>query len=332
MPNPVHSDSILRFSSLRRRLGPWGRLVTLGTALFASTGCDSLKERLWPVATDPVWQGDSSVLAAKPEILFRVARRGGNVRMIPMATVGASGFRMLNFSNRGWRALDLQYMNRGNTLMAYRGGRAAGETEIMRGMWDQSAGQLDSIPGCQVLVPVGIPTSSENTWLFTSGKRPPLKPVKTLSDAERVDALHLAGTLIAPTAGINAALLERYTRTVNVASTGATEAPSIVVVYDDPETVADSITPIGIRPRHLVIVLDRGLYGYRQSYSYSTVGNAKSPPRLEFLDYIDVDDDGKAELFFGIKIDQAPFYTIVLKYENERWTEMLRFGGDRCRG
>lgn len=310
---------------------PTLRLALLGVALASGTGCDRIKERLWPTASDPVWQGDSSVLAAKPEILFRVSRRGGTARIIPMATIGATGFRTLTFSNRGWRALDVQYMQRGNSLTAYQGGRSVGPSEVMRGMWDAQAGALDSIPGCAVIVPVGIPTGSEDTWFFTSGKRPPLKSVSPLSDAERSTALGLVSTLIAPTSGINGAFMSKYQRETRVASTGATGSPSIVIVFNDPEVVPDTTSEIGARPRHLVVVLDRGVYGYRPTYTYSTLGNTKSAPRLEFLDYIDVDDDGRAELFFGLRHVDAPFYTIVLKFANETWREMLRFSGDRCK-
>ena len=307
------------------------RAAGLAVLLSTATGCDRVKERLWPKATDPAWESDSSVLASKPEILFRVGRADGGVRMIPMATIGPSGFRALSFSNRGWRALDVQYMQRGARLTRYSGGRPTGPAEIMRGMWD-ATGTLDSIPGCPgVVVPVGIPTDVDGKWLLTSGTRPPLKAVKPLSDAERQEALGLVATLIAPTSGINSSQIGRYTREVHIASTGATSSPSIVVVYNDPESVADTLSSIGARPRQLVVILDRGVYGYRPSYTYTTLGNGKSPPRIQFLDYLDVNDDGRAEIFMGMKFKGFPFSTIVLRYANEVWSEQLKFGGDRCR-
>ncbi len=303
-----------------------------GFALLAVTaGCERVKERLWPKASDPAWESDSSVLATKPEILFRIGRTDGSVRLIPMATIGPSGFRQLSFSNRGWRALDLQYMQRGVTLTSYSGGRPSGAAEMMRGMWEQGS-PLDSIPGCPgVVVPVGIPNGVDGKWLLTSGTRPPLKPVTPLSEAERSEALGLVSTLIAPTSGINSSQIGKYSREVYIASTGATTSPSIVVVYNDPEVVSDTVNAIGARPRQLIVILDRGVYGYRPSYTYTTLGNSKSPPRLRFLDYLDVNDDGRAEIFMGIQFAGFPFATIVLHYENEVWREQLRFGGDRCR-
>lgn len=331
------TSSPSRFSALRAFSAgvPWrgaARASGLALLLAGAAGCERVKERLWPKASDPAWESDSSVLASRPEILFRIGRREGSVRIIPMATIGPSGFRTLSFSNRGWRALDVQYLQRGTSLTSYSGGRPSGPAEMMRGMWDATAGTLDSIPGCPgVVVPVGIPQGVDGKWLLTSGTRPPLKPVKPLSEGEKQEALALVGTLIAPTSGINGAQLGKYSREVHVASTGATSSPSIVVVYDDPETVPDTLTAMGARPRQLVVILDRGLYGYRPSYTYTTLGNSKSPPRIRFLDYLDVNDDGRAEIFMGMQYSNFPFATIVLRYENEVWSEQLKFGGDRCR-
>jgi len=124
--------------------------------------------------------------------------------------------------------------------------------------------------------------------------------------------------------------LPRYQREVYVAETGNGPRPSIVVVYDDPEVVADSVRQMGARPRHLVVVLDKGVYGYKPTFTYSTLGNKLSPPRYRYLDHIDVDDDGKSELFFGLNIKGAPLYTIVLRYEAEAWRELLRNERQRC--
>lgn len=318
-----NSDRALRPALLR-----FGILTGL---LLAASGCDRIKQRLYPDATDPVWQSDSTVLAGKPEILFRASERKGSVRMMPMATIGASGFRILSFGNRGWRALDTQYMSRGLSLQGVQDGRTIGPVAMSRGMWDP-AGVLDSVPGCNILVPVGIPEGSGAVRLLTSGKLPPLKPVAPLSAADREAALALIPMLIAPTSGINSAQLAKYTREVHVAYTGATSSPSIVVVLDDPEMVPDSTPALAARPRHLVVILDRGVYGYRKTYTYSALGNNTLPPRLDYLDYVDVDGDRQAEVLLGVRMEKYPFATIVLRYENEVWRELVRFGGEPCRG
>ena len=39
--------------------------------------------------------------------------------------------------------------------------------------------------------------------------------------------------------------------------------PLAIRVAIDPEVVADSVRQMGARPRHLVVVLDKGVYGYK---------------------------------------------------------------------
>jgi hypothetical protein len=94
--------------------------------------------------------------------------------------------------------------------------------------------------------------------------------------------------------------------------------------------VADSVRPIGQRPRQLIVVLNQGVYGYKPTFTYSTLGNKLSPPRYRYLDHFDVDGDGTSELFFGLTIQGAPLYTIVLRYDTDAWRELLRNERQRC--
>jgi hypothetical protein len=87
------------------------------------------------------------------------------------------------------------------------------------------------------------------------------------------------------------------------------------------------------RPRQFIVALDKGVYGYRPSFTYSTLGNALTPPRMRFLDYVDIDGDGKAEIFFGFLYAAGGSLTLdattVLRYDNEAWREVLK-EGVRC--
>ena len=305
-------------------------ILPLGLALFA-TACDTterVKNALKADQGDPVWEGDSTVLASHPEVLFRVTRDSTGARIVPLATMGPQGFRLLSLSDRGWRAFDLDYLHAGKSLTPYRGGRALVAVTSTRGMWEGSP--LDTIRGCSILLPGALAPLPGDVEFFTSGKRPPLKPVTSLSPGELQTAIDAIPTLIAPAAGISMSMLPRYERDVYVAETGNGPRPTIVVVYDDPEIVPDSVRQMGARPRHLVVVLDKGVYGYKPTFTYTTLGNKLSPPRYRYLDHLDVDDDGKSELFFGLKIKGAPLYTIVLRYEAEAWRELLRNDRQRC--
>lgn len=334
---PVHETHGVRLSRFSVSATPRLRRVALQILPLALTllaaACDTterVKNALRADQGDPVWQGDSAQLAAHPEVLFRVTRDSTGARVVPLATMGPQGFRLLTLSDRGWRSFDLEYLYAGKSLTPYRGGRALAPVTSTRGMWEGAP--LDTIRGCSIMLPGARTTFPEGIEFFTSGKRPPLKPVTPLSAGELQTAIEAIPTLIAPAAGISMSMLPRYQRDVYVAETGNGLRPTIVVVYDDPEVVADSVRQMGARPRHLVVVLDRGVYGYKPTFTYTTLGNKLSPPRYRYLDHIDVDDDGKSELFFGLKITGAPLYTIVLRYEADAWRELLRNERQRCHG
>jgi hypothetical protein len=313
-----------------RHLPTW---LLVGAALLAA-GCADVRERLQArnqEPSDPRWVADSSLLAGDATILFRLVQSNVGPTAVPVFTIGPNGIRLLRMGDRGWRALDLQRMASGNTLYANRFGRTAGTAEFVRGMWEQ-AQPLDSLPGCPTLIPAGLMRLgvSDGVQLLTTRPLPPLRYDARLSPAELEQAIAPVPTLVAPTLGVSPGTIGRYRREVHQVVSGSGPAPTIVITYDDPDQVPDSIGPIGQRPRHLTVILDKGLYGYRTSYTYATVGNAKSPPRLRFIDYLDVDGDGLAELFFGVQLAKFPLYTVVMRFESERWREVLRNPRGRC--
>ena len=306
------------------------RALPLGLALL-SASCDTterVKNALKADRGDPVWQGDSTLLATHPEVLFRVTRDSAGPRIVPLATMGPQGFRLLTLSDRGWRSFDIDYLFAGKSFTPYRGGRPLAPLTSTRGMWEGAP--LDTVRGCSILLPGALAALPEGVEFLTSGKQPPLNPVTPLSAGELQTALEAIAPLIAPAAGISMSMLPRYRREVHVAETGNGPRPTIIVVYDDPEVAPDSIRPMGARPRHLVVVLDKGVYGYKPTFTYTTLGNKLSPPRYRYLDHFDVDGDGKSELFFGLGIKGAPLYTIVLRFDSDAWREMLRNDRQRC--
>lgn len=327
-------DRLLSFRFSPRSLRPL--LLPLLAAVSGISACDKVKAAIRPPAgADGRWQGDSTLLASNPEFLFRVKRVGNDTRIVPLTTVGAQGFRPVYFGNRGWRAFDLQFMQKGSKLTAYHNGRPAEKVEMTRGMWEPPTDPLDTIAGCAVIVPTARANVGRDVSLLTSSGRSAIRAGRSLSDGELQAALRTVTQLIAPTAGVSGTMISRYKREVYVVQSGVSDWPSIVVIFDDPEAVPDSINPLGQRPRELIVILDRGRYGYRQSYSYSTVGvgNRKSLPRLVFLDYLDVDNDGRAELFFGLRNPPSPanaMYTFVLHFENDAWRKQLEFEPFPC--
>lgn len=316
--------------SLRRRLR---RRLQCGLPFIAALlgGCETaerVQNALKADQGDPVWQGDSTLLAPHPEILFRVTRDSAGARIVPLATIGDQGFRVLTLSDRGWRAFDIDYLHSGHPLTPSQRGRAGAPLQTIRGMWEGTP--LDSIRGCSIILPAAIAKVPNGVEFLTSVPRPPLTRVTSLSAGELQTAINAVPTLIAPAAGIPMSMLPRYTREVFVAESGNGPRPTVVLVFDDPEIVADSVRDMGQRPRHLVVILDKGVYGYKPTYTYSTLGSRRSPPRFRFLDHLDVDGDEKSELLFGLRVTEAPLYTIVLRYDTDAWRELTRYQRQRC--
>lgn len=311
----------------------------LALAVMASVGCGREAAVARVFTGDPSaarWTRDSVLLEGRPEILFRVLPGVGSAFVVPMGTVGTEGLRALKLSDRGWRRVDAEYMQAGKTLTAYRGGKEAEPLRMFRGMWQPGAGPLDTL-NCPVVVPMaqavhsGIGETRRFAPFATTGGRPSLAHALTLSPDEIAAALENIGTLVSPTVGISASQLARYERRVVQVPTGVGGSSTLVVEYNDATPLKDSLDAFDERPRQFIVIMDRGAFGVRPTYTFATTGARRAPPRLELLDYLDVDNDGVPELLFGLREQAlAPLYTLVLRYENEAWREIFRSVGNRC--
>lgn len=322
--------------SMNARFARWSRRLTLGALIVPAmsvAGCDRIKaalknEESTASAGDPVWQVDSARIARKPAILFRVITADGKTSIAPIAELGSSSLRSLRMGNRGWRAFDIAYMEQGATLTALRDGAPSGTVRVTRSMFEGGTA-IDTVPRCSSPIPIAFADAPSDTYLAISGNRPTTKPTTALSSSELDAVLSTISTLIAPAASISTSMLTRYKREIHVLPIGATSRPTIVATFNDPEQVPDTVQPIAQRPRQLVVVLDKGVYGYRTSYQYATVGNAQSNPRLTFLGTVDIDSDGVGELLFGFKDSERHDVISVFKLENEAWREAMR-AFNRC--
>ncbi len=315
------------------------RLAVIG-ALVTAAGCadsDFMNKLLGRTANAPRWARDSVLLAGEPEVLFRVLADPGGAFVVPLGTISNQGFRALKLGNEGWRRMDRTYLHSGRTLVTHRNGQPAAQLRMFRGMWEPANRPLDTLRGCAVVIPIARAITAggaagELAPPFASNReRPPLPSVPTLSRAEIDEALANIGTLVAPGAGISSSQLPRYTRTVHQVPSGVNDASSIVVEYDDPTPLPDSVRPFGERPRQFIVVLDKGLYGYKPTYTFATLGGNAGVPKLRYLDYMDLDNDGMPELMFGLADPRpSPLFTIVLRSENGVWREIYRNFGGRC--
>jgi hypothetical protein len=305
---------------------------TLLVALFSLTGCDRIKSALNPPPVDNAWQNDSTLLAQRPVVLFRAVRTADGARAVPFATVGAKGVRALTLTGRGWRALDVQSMQSGNAFVPYRGSEALTPLVSSRGMWEGT--QLDSLPGCNQLLPGAAMTIPDGVHLLTSGRTPLRALPNGISDGELQDVMNVVTTLVAPSSGVPLSKMSRYRRDVAVVGTGATRSPTIVVTYEDPEELPEGATRLAERPRQLIVVLDKGIYGYKPSLTLADVSSSRIAPRKRFLGALDGDGDGRAELYFGLseKIPRAELVAYSYRYEGDTWIAAFTYERTRCVG
>lgn len=308
------------------------RLGILSACVGVLAGCDQIKSRLYPPPVDAGWQADSTFLAQSPTLLLRAVRTGGGAQAVPIASVGTRGVRALSLTGRGWRALDVQMLYAGRSFVPYRGSVPLSPVTSQRGMWEGPP--LDSVPGCRLLHPAAAVPVPEGVDLFTSGATPLRVSSNRLGDGELQAVLNVVATLVAPTAGVSLSQMAKYRRTVAVVGTGATASPTIVVSFEDPEELPDSATRLAERPRQLILVLDKGVYGYRPSLTLKDVTPARMAPRRRFLGALDADGDGKSELYFGLseRIERGELVTYSYRFVGDTWIADWEYVRARCLG
>jgi hypothetical protein len=316
--------------SSRISLGLRGLSVAAVTVL-AFSGCEKLKTKLYPkdeAVVDQSWIRDSVFVAKGPRLLFRVVKKGGEDLMIPIAVLENSNLRALRMSKRGWTYLDIMAFREGKSLIPVMSGLAGPPTKISQGMWENAAAPLDSLRGCPNVIPLvklPLPAGAElavlNYTLPTG--------LKTLSPGEVDYALSGVPQLVAPTIGIGASQLARYTRNVRQILRKDGD-PAVLAEYHDESEIRDTGAVAARRPRHLIVIMEKGVYGYRPGWVYHSTGALNDRPALRFLDSMDIDGDGKSELFFGVTVPDGGSYTLAFRQRNDSWFEMWRRPPVRC--
>jgi len=285
-----------------------------------------------PAGAEADWVRDSTLLAARPAVLLRVVRRNGATQVAPIATIGVDGARVMRMGDRGWRAFDLAYLQQGSQVHPTREGRALAPVRMTRGMWEGAP--LDTIAGCAVQVPFAAVPLPDGVELATVGAGPPTITSGTegsgLSAAALAEVAEGVDKLVVPTTGIPLAELPRYRRRVQALRTTREGPPTVVISYRDPDGSPQTGPQVGQRPRQLIVVLDKSVYGYKPTYTFTDISATRADMPRRFLGGMDVNADGTAELFFGLEDPLYPLVTFVLRRGEDSWSDWWRYEYQPC--
>lgn len=331
----LHADSF-RFSPVFRIFTPNSVRLSLKTlcagavTVVALTGCEKVKQRLYATpepAVDQSWLRDSAFVAKGPRLLFRTMQKDGQTLTIPIGVFSGNGIRNLRMSKRGWNYLDLVALNAGQPLTPIQDGRPAAPAKVRQRMWENAATPVDSVQGCPNMIPtVKVPLPARTHIAVMNYSLP--TNLKSLSAGEVEEAVSGIAQLVVPTIGIRTGQLSRYSRRLHQVLR-VDEPPAVLAEYHDESEQTDTSLMATRQPRHLIIVMEKGVYGYKPGWVYSTTGKSNDRPILRFLEAMDADGDGRAELFFDVHTPIGP-HLLVFRKKVDAWTEMWRRPPVRC--
>jgi hypothetical protein len=199
-------------------------------------------------------------------------------------------------------------------------------------MWEGPP--LDTIAGCAIQVPFAAVSLPDGVELATVGAPAPTFATDTegsgLSGAALADVADAVDKLVVPTAGIPLAELPRYQRRVQAVRTSRAGPPTVVISYRDPNGATETGPQVGQRPRQLIVVLDKGVYGYKPAYTFTDISATRADMPRRFLGGLDVNADGTAELFFGLEDPAYPLVTFVLRRGDDSWSDWWRYEYQPC--
>lgn len=295
---------------------------------------DKIDEKLYATAApdDGGWKRDSTLIAKNPAVLYRVVRKKSDEFIFPIAVLSKGIPRNLRLSKRGWATFDIQTLYEGKEVTPVQNGRAGSPVKMRQGMWETASAPLDTFPPnvCRSPIPIGKVSLPAGTDIVVTNYKLPTE-VRTLTEGEMMAAVHQVPTLVTPGLGITPSVLASYARTVRqIPRVGAN--PAVFVEYHDARPVTDTSSIEQRLPRHVLIILEKGVYTYRPSWIYTTTGKPNDRPILKYLESMDLDGDGNAEVLYGVDVGNNMSFTIAFRQYNDTWKEFWRRSPVRCDG
>ena len=262
-------------------------------------------------------------------VLFTVIHKSGNQYILPVAQLSKSPPVTLRLvTKRGWGLFDINFLSSGSLVTPVSDGQALAPVRMTRGMWEVPSTPNDSLRCEGAVIPIGLVSLPSATELVVANYKLPTG-MKMLSAGELEEATRQVPLLVMPTVQISAAQLGDYTRSVHqIPRVGAN--PAILLEYHDDHPRTDTSIVGQRRPRHVLIVLEKGVYNYRPSWQYTTTGAKNDKPILRYLGIMDADMDGRSELF--LYVEPAPGFRYIMAFQewNDTWREYWRRPPGRC--
>jgi hypothetical protein len=320
------------------RASPSVALITI--AILASVaGCDKSKGK--EAKADVIApEGTPALdLAAAPQLLFQVFGGNDDSQMIPLAAVVGGAIRPIGLADAGWHELDRTFFAAGTTYPMYRDDQIVGSATVLRGMWPADSAPLYKLPGCTALVPkasVKLTFDHQRTdptveFIASStplAQHPPFKG--TMASAANVMKMGREfGHAVGKKADMDTAELDALDFHARQVVTGATETPTLLVSFVDPN--AGDLGAGAGHTSHLFVLADKQPAGeYEPTYRHAASGDAKTVEFQRMVDHLDVNGDGIDEIILEAWHYGADNDLVVLTFRNAQWHEVLRVRQSWC--
>jgi hypothetical protein len=298
--------------------------------LLSSTACNKSKpaaNRANAIVPDGVPALD---ISTEPEILFQLFGDRASPDMMPIAAVVNGVIKPIGLTRAGWKELHDRYLAPGTKYPFYIAGSAPGELTI-------SHDTAYTLPGCTMVKPMATVTlafpqpRSDPTVEFLASSSPLARraaPARKLMSSEDIAKLgREIGHTLGKRLNMSSAALDSLDFTARMIETGASNAPTLLISFIDPNA-ADSRA--GSSTEHIFALADSGANGYVATYQHLVKGDARTIELQRLVNQVDVDADGADEIIleawkYGERSD-----LVVLSFKEGRWRQVLRVKQDWC--
>ena len=306
---------------------------------MVSAGCSSSKGEDSPADAVAPEGAPALDLAAKPQLLFQVFGDADNSQMIPLAAVVGGTIRPIGLTSLGWRELDRTFFTPGAVYPVYRDDQNVGSSTVLRGMWPADSAPLYSLPGCQALVPRASvklafdQDRTDPTIEFIASSTPlaqhPAFKGTLASGSEVMKMGREFGHAVGKKADMDAAELDALDFHARQIVTGATDAPTLLVSFVDPNA-GDLGGGVG-HTSHLFVLADKNAAGeYEPTYRHAASGDPKTVEFQRIVDHLDVNGDGVDEIILESWHYGEDNDLVVLSFRGGQWHEVLRVRQGWC--